>query len=241
MNEWISAQLRSVLRATDRQRARSMRTSWLHPLSLGKPLRPPSGAIAALHFPIVADDTDEAILAALCETPFAPVHQFSRLTHLSPATVHRWLTQSLGFTAHHFRCVRHILSDMWKAHGVDSAQLLLWSLQPQQDGEWHDVVTFGESWFTFAISHECTSPPQGENVPEREWSMVRSEKFMLTIVWNSQRFHSVSVLPEGVIELLSRLSEWRSAQARATGRKLLGHADNAHPYIPGVDGFPPRE
>jgi hypothetical protein len=45
------------------------------------------------------DDSDQAILAALEERPFASVRQFSRLTHLPSTTVYRSLTQSLEFVA----------------------------------------------------------------------------------------------------------------------------------------------
>jgi hypothetical protein len=47
------------------------------------------------------DDSDQAILAALEDSPFASVWQLSRLTHLPSTTVYRRLTQSLEFVAHH--------------------------------------------------------------------------------------------------------------------------------------------
>jgi hypothetical protein len=49
------------------------------------------------------DDSDQVILAALEESPFASVRQFSQLTHLPSTTVDRRLTQSLGFVARHLR------------------------------------------------------------------------------------------------------------------------------------------
>jgi hypothetical protein len=48
------------------------------------------------------DDSDEAILAALEDSPFASVPYLSRLTHLPSTTVYRRLTESLGFVACHF-------------------------------------------------------------------------------------------------------------------------------------------
>jgi hypothetical protein len=51
------------------------------------------------------DGTDEAILSALDESPFASVQQLSRLTHLPPMTACRRLNQFLGFAARHLiRC-----------------------------------------------------------------------------------------------------------------------------------------
>jgi hypothetical protein len=55
------------------------------------------------------DDSDQIILAALEDSPFALVRQLSRLTHLPSTTVCRRLTQSLGFVARHLPWVLHVL------------------------------------------------------------------------------------------------------------------------------------
>jgi hypothetical protein len=57
------------------------------------------------------DDSDQAILAALEDSPFASMRQLSRLIHLPSTTLYRRLTQSLGFVASHLRWVPHALSD----------------------------------------------------------------------------------------------------------------------------------
>jgi hypothetical protein len=57
------------------------------------------------------DDSDQAILAALEDSPFASMRQLSQLTHLFSTTVYRRLTQSLGFVACHLRWVPYALSD----------------------------------------------------------------------------------------------------------------------------------
>jgi hypothetical protein len=49
------------------------------------------------------DDSDNAILLALAEQPFASVRQLARLTNQPRSTVHRQLTQSLGFRVRHLR------------------------------------------------------------------------------------------------------------------------------------------
>jgi hypothetical protein len=65
------------------------------------------------------DDSDQALLAALEDSPFALVRQFSRLTHLPSTTVYRRLTQWLGFVPRHLRWVAHALSDAQKAERVN--------------------------------------------------------------------------------------------------------------------------
>jgi hypothetical protein len=47
------------------------------------------------------DDSDQDILTALEDNPFASVRQPSRLTHFPSTTVYHHLTQSLGFVARH--------------------------------------------------------------------------------------------------------------------------------------------
>jgi hypothetical protein len=56
------------------------------------------------------DDSDQAILPALADQHFASIRELSRLIHLPRTTIHRRLTQSLGFRVHHLRWVPHFLS-----------------------------------------------------------------------------------------------------------------------------------
>jgi hypothetical protein len=49
------------------------------------------------------DESDQARIAALEDSPFASVQQLSRPIHLPSMFVYRRLTQSLGFVAHHLR------------------------------------------------------------------------------------------------------------------------------------------
>jgi hypothetical protein len=77
-----------------------------------------------------------------------------------------------------------------------------------------------------------------KKIPEREQHTIQSKKFMLTIVWNSCGFHLIKVLEKGrkfnagyyIAEILEPLFQWRSIEAASNERKLLVHADNAHPH-----------
>jgi hypothetical protein len=81
------------------------------------------------------DDSDQTILVALEDSPFASVRQLSRLTHLSSTTVYRHLTQSLGFGARHLRWVPHALSDAQKGERVNLSRrpLRMRMLEVQRD------------------------------------------------------------------------------------------------------------
>jgi hypothetical protein len=71
------------------------------------------------------DDSDQAILIALKDSPFASVRQLSRLTHLHSTTVHRRLTRSLGFVARHLGWLPHALSDAQNGKRVNLSRRLL--------------------------------------------------------------------------------------------------------------------
>jgi hypothetical protein len=70
-------------------------------------------------------DSDQAVLAALEDSPFASVRQLSRLTHLPSTTVYHRLTQSLRFVAHHLRWIPHVLSDAQNGERVNLSRRLL--------------------------------------------------------------------------------------------------------------------
>jgi hypothetical protein len=102
------------------------------------------------------EDSDQAILAALEDSPFALVRQLSRLTNLPSTTVYRRLTQSLGFVPRHLRWVPHALSDAQKGEKVNLSRRLLRMrmLEVQRDRAWHDIVTLDEPWFYLSTDYE---------------------------------------------------------------------------------------
>jgi endo-1,4-beta-D-glucanase Y len=61
---------------------------------------------------------------------------------------------------------------------------------------------------------------------------------MLTIVWNPRGFRLIKVLENGhkfnacyyIAEIFEPLSQWRSIKAAGNKRRLLMHANNAHPH-----------
>jgi histone-lysine N-methyltransferase SETMAR len=184
------------------------------------------------------DDSDKAILSALADQPFASVRELARLTHLPKTTVHRRLTQSLGFRVRNLRWVPHILSTLQQRQRITLSNQLLSILTKQQRRSWIDIVTLDESWFYLHTDHERIWLQPDEPVPERERHTVQSEKMMLTIVWNPNGFHHIDVLPKGlkfnasyyVTHILEPLRNWREAQPDTGNQKLIIHADNARPH-----------
>jgi hypothetical protein len=79
------------------------------------------------------DDSDQAILAALEDRPFASVRHLSRLNHLPSTTLYRRIAQSLGFVARPIRWVPHTLSDAQKGERINLSRRLLRMLEVQRD------------------------------------------------------------------------------------------------------------
>jgi hypothetical protein len=121
------------------------------------------------------DDSDQASLVALEDSPFASVQQLSRLTHLPSTAVYRRLTQLLGSVARHLRWVPHALSDPENGERVDLSWRVLRMLEVQRNGAWHDIVTLNESWFCLNTDHEFVWLPRDEKVSERERHIIESK------------------------------------------------------------------
>jgi hypothetical protein len=69
--------------------------------------------------------TDDAILDPLQRQPFSSIRELAKLTCIPRSTVHRQVTQTLGFVVKHLRWVPHGLTDAPRAsHVVLSNQLL---------------------------------------------------------------------------------------------------------------------
>jgi hypothetical protein len=176
---------------------------------------PSSQRTASVEVSRALDDSDEAILSSLDDNLFASRRQLSRLTHIPSTTVYRRITNSLGFTAHHFRWSPNTLSQAQKKQRVELTRQLLRTLQIQCDRTWHDFVTLDESWFYLTTDHEFIWLPESGEVFERERPIIQSTKVMLTIVWNPREFHSVNILAKRykfnnthyITEILLLLSE----------------------------------
>jgi hypothetical protein len=121
------------------------------------------------------DDSDQAILATLEDSPFASVRQLPRVTHLPSTTVYHRLTQSLGFTARHLRWVPHALSDTQKDHRVNLSRRLLRMLEVQRDRTRHDILTLDEPWFYLSTDYEFVWLPRDGRVLEREQHTIQSK------------------------------------------------------------------
>jgi hypothetical protein len=124
------------------------------------------------------DSIDATILKALTNNPFSSVRELSQLTCLSIPTVHRRLTESLGFTVRHLHWIPHQLSDDQKTIRLNLSREPLRVLQRQQTREWHDTLTLDELWFYFPIEHGRIWRAPEKPVPDKEQRKYSKESII---------------------------------------------------------------
>jgi hypothetical protein len=139
---------------------------------------------------------DTAILKALTDNPFSFVPELSRLMCLLRSTVHRCLTESLGFTVRHPDWIPHQLSDDWKTTRVNLSRELLRVLQRQQTRGWHNIMTLDELWLYLSPDSDRIWLTPEQPVPDRERHTAQSPKSMFAVTWNSSGFHVVIAFPK---------------------------------------------
>ena len=183
----------------------------------------------------IENPLDDAIRQTLDEMPFASVRQIAHRLCQSSTTIYRHLTGALGFVLKHLRWVPHILTAAQKADRVGKSGELLRLLRSMNKGRRHLIVTLDECWFYLHEDHSVQWLPPGEKPAVRERITVQTPKMMLTIVWNTEGFHVVEILPKGakfnadyfcnsiLRALVPDDGDWGQ-------RKMVIHADNARPH-----------
>jgi histone-lysine N-methyltransferase SETMAR len=186
----------------------------------------------------ILNESDEAILLALSDEPFASMRQLARRTHLHPSTVYDHLRYKFGVAVRYLHWVPHLL---WEADKYTRAQLsfeLFEILQHQKDMTRHDIVTIDESWFYLTTDHQRIWLPEETEGPERERISFQSRKMMVTIIWNPTRLCRIVALPKGmkfnadyyISHILDPLAEWPRSQVGGSNRGLHVRAENARPH-----------
>jgi hypothetical protein len=121
---------------------------------------------------------------------------------------------------------------------VQLAIELLQVLSVESTRQWHDIVTWDESWIYLFSDHDLMWTASGELVVDRKWHTIQSPKFMLTIMWNLIGFHGLKALPKGrkfnaqyyTNDILVAFSDWRRQTGGTWPNKLWIHSDNARPH-----------
>jgi histone-lysine N-methyltransferase SETMAR len=95
-------------------------------------------------------------------------------------------------------------------------------------------VPLDEYWFSFREDFERQWLPGDEPPADRVQSMVSSPRVMLTVVWNTEGFHIINVIPKGAMfgtdyYCEDILSEILRACPLRSNRRLVIHADSARP------------
>jgi hypothetical protein len=131
---------------------------------------------------------DQAILDAFEQQPFPSIQELAGLTCISITTVHRHLTQSLGFVVKHLGWDRHSLTATQKMERVTLSIKLLRQLRSIEHHGWQFTITLDESWFYFSTDPLYIWLPQEEQTPERPPHTIPDPRTTVTIAWNALGF-----------------------------------------------------
>jgi hypothetical protein len=103
----------------------------------------------------------------------------------------------LGFVLKDLRSVPHIFTTTQKADRVGKSGELLRVLPSMNNGRRHLIMTIDECWFFLREDHSVKWLPPGEKPAVRERVTMETLKMMLPIVWNTEWFSVVEILPKG--------------------------------------------
>jgi hypothetical protein len=142
-------------------------------------------------------------LKTFADELFSSLCDLAKYTNLSKTIIHWHLIDSFGFIIRHLRWIPHRLSNNHKANRYGWSTQLYGLFEKQQIRAWHDIITLDKSWFHFSAKHELIWFAPEEVVPEREQHIIQSPKLMITVVWNTKRFH--------VIEAPSKCTEFNAS------------------------------
>jgi hypothetical protein len=123
----------------------------------------------------ILNESDEAILLALSEEPFASVRQLARRTNRRRFTSYDQLTHTLGLTVRDLCCVPHLLSEADQHNRAPFSFGLFETLQYQKNRTGHDIVIIEKYWFHFTIDHKEIGFSEGTEAPKRERITVQSK------------------------------------------------------------------
>jgi hypothetical protein len=140
---------------------------------------------------------DQIILDALEHYPFSSIRELAGSTCIPTTTVHRHLTQSLGFGVKHLRWVPHTFSPTQKTERATLSIETLRQLRSVEHHGWQLIITLDESWFYLSADKEQIWHHVKEQPPEGPRDTFQDSKVMVIIAWNRLEFHLLDALPKG--------------------------------------------
>jgi hypothetical protein len=163
------------------------------------------------------------------------IRQLARFTCIPTTTVHRHLTQSLGFMVKHLRWVPHTLTPTQEMERATLSIELLRQLRSIERHGWQFIITLGELWFYLSADHEQIWLRVKEQPPEKPRHTLQDPKMMVTIAWNPLKFRLLDELPKDNTfnaedRRVAILTGFLPLRPQVDGRRLVIHADNARPH-----------
>jgi hypothetical protein len=178
---------------------------------------------------------DQAILDALEHYSFSSIWELACLTCVPTTTVHRYLTQSLGFVVKHLRWVPHTLTPPQKTECAILSIELLRQLRSIEHHGWQFIITLDDSWFYLSTDQQQIWLCVEEQPPKRQRHTIQDPQTMVTIAWSPLGFHLFDALPKGNTSnaeyyRINILAELLPRRTHVDGRRLVIHAGNARSH-----------
>ena len=114
----------------------------------------------------------ELIKRTLKDFPFFSLKQIAQKTNIPKTTVHRILTQDLGYISKHLKWIPHILNPSQKVSRINASKQLLHILKEAAQNDYCNIITGDESWFYLTTDHEMQWVAPGEKPATREKKMI---------------------------------------------------------------------
>ena len=168
--------------------------------------------------------------------PFSSARKIALELHVSPYTVTRHLTESLGYKCMNLRWVPHFLTPEQKRARVQLSKILIPIIKQEEATGFEFLLTGDESWFIYRYQYKCKWVVDVDDLEERVEDTHFQKKTMFTIFLNGKGVQLIDVKPAWVnmdanyfinnilakiegSELMKKTRRWK--------HKLLVHYDNA--------------
>jgi hypothetical protein len=131
---------------------------------------------------------DIQILSNLEKHRFHSAYSLAEIHPVSRAMILKHLHDACGMKHFHLRWIPHQLTEQLRAERMKKCQDLLSLLERMEAGNFRNIVTGHESWFTLELQQSAKWSTSREDVPQRVRQQISTRKFMLMVIGESTDF-----------------------------------------------------
>jgi hypothetical protein len=141
-------------------------------------------------------ETDAALRSILWDDPNGSLWTITDRLLILSETVRTYMSR-IDHTLKSLRWISHALTSDLEQIYFDLCLQLLPKLRAHAHNNWRYLVTGDETWFYYKYVRDRIWTARDEKTPDVENRVIACTKSMLTVLWNPQGFHVVTMLPPG--------------------------------------------